>query len=58
MILSNRFKSGERVTTLFDFRSELSRLATFRVFLLALVALYLADTQGLDTFRDWQAACR
>jgi hypothetical protein len=36
---------------------EFSQLTTFREFLLALVTLYLADTLGLDRFRDWQAAC-
>jgi len=36
---------------------EFSQLATFREFLLALVTLYLADAQGLDTFRDWHVAC-
>jgi hypothetical protein len=36
---------------------ELSQLTTLREFLLAFLTLYFADTQGLDTFRDWQAAC-
>ena len=51
------FESAARIVAP-HYARELSQLAIFRKFILALPALYLADTNALDLFHDWHPACR
>jgi len=52
------FESAARIVTSPISARELSQFATFREFILAFLALYLADTYGLALFHDWHTACR